>query len=206
MFHDLIKLIFYLVAKIVIGKPNHQLRSLDSYPVIYYANHSSNLDSIIIWLSLTSEERQNTCFIGASDYWDKGIIRKYVLQYIFNGKTIQRKGSLFSNNPINILENILIEGKSIVIFPEGTRNLISEDIQDFKSGLYHLAKKMPNIPLIPIYLSNTQKMMPKGTFIPLPIICQSYFGSAFFFTPNENKLLFLTNAKAKIEDLKSCLN
>lgn len=203
---NIIRLCFYIFAKLIIGKPNHQLRRISENPVIYYANHSSNMDSLIIWLSLTDEERQKTSFVGASDYWDKGWLRPYILKNIFNGQTIQRHGSLIANNPITILENLLKDGKSIVIFPEGTRNLVSEDIQDFKSGLFHLARKMPDVPLIPIYLSNTQKMMPKGTFIPLPIVCQSFFGSEFFFNPTDNKITFLNNAKTKIEELKPCVN
>lgn len=201
MLNKIIRTLFYILSRILIGNPNQDKPEYSS-PVIYYANHSSNIDSIVLWLSLTDEGRQNTCFIAAGDYWDKGLIRPYILKNIFNGIAINRTNINRDNNPVDIMERILREGKNIIIFPEGTRNIISEDIQDFKSGLYHIARRLPEISLIPIYLLNTQRMMPKGTFLPIPILCQSFFGEPFTINEPESKTDFLNNARTKLEELK----
>ena len=88
----------------------------------------------------------------------------------------------------------LRNGDSLVIFPEGTRSAKGEP-QAFKSGLYHLAEQFPGVALIPTWIDNVQRVMPKGEVVPVPILCTVTFGAPVQWQPGEDKREFLTRAR-----------
>ncbi|OYW48349.1 MAG: hypothetical protein B7Z31_15115 [Rhodobacterales bacterium 12-65-15] len=89
-------------------------------------------------------------------------------------------------------------GASLILFPEGQRNASPEPLLPFKSGLYHLAKARPAVDLVPVWIANLNKVMPKGEVIPVPLICTLTFGSPLHLAADEPKEAFLDRAMAAL--------
>ncbi len=143
---------------------------------VYFANHSSHLDFLILWACLPRELRKRTRPVAARDYWSKSQLRLWVATHIFRAILIERTQISRANNPIDQLTAALAQGDSLIIFPEGTRGS-GEAVGRFKSGLYHLAKQYEEAHYIPVYLENLNRVLPKGEYIPLPLICSVTFGA-----------------------------
>jgi len=107
--------------------------------------------------------------VAASDYWSEGRIKPYFAREVFRGILIERKKVTRANNPVDQLVEVMKGGESLIIFPEGTRTSEPE-AQAFKSGLYHLGKAMPAVELVPVYIANANRVLPKGEFLPLPLL------------------------------------
>jgi 1-acyl-sn-glycerol-3-phosphate acyltransferase len=90
----------------------------------------------------------------------------------------------------------------LIIFPEGTRNREATP-QQFKAGIYHLARKFAHVELVPVYLENLNRIMPKGAFWPVPLICTARFGVPIFLQPGEDKDVFLERARQAVISSRS---
>lgn len=173
---------------------------------IYYANHNSHIDFILLWSSLPIHIRRQTRPIAASDYWLKDGFRRFLIQDTFSGVTIQRNRS-DQQDPLQPVKDVLAEGYSIIFFPEGTRNL-NDDIEllEFKSGLYHLSQQFPNVEVVPVWISNLKRVMPKGAFIPLPLLSTVIFGKPLVLNQFSDKQQFLKHAQQQLLKLKEAEN
>lgn len=161
---------------------------------IYFANHSSHVDTIALWSALTPDLRARTRPVAAADYWGAGRFKRYVALKGLNAVLINRSRTDPSDNPLSPLFEALEQGDSLIIFPEGTRQ--AQPLPgNFKSGLFHLAERYPHVELIPVYLENLHRCMPKGTFFPVPIICTVRFGAPLEHIDNEDKQAFLSRAR-----------
>ena len=164
---------------------------------IYFANHSSHMDTLVLWSALPPELRQQTRPVAAKDYWGGSAFRRYVSGKGFNVVLIERAREDRSVDPLQPLYDVLNSGQSLIIFPEGTRK--AQALPDpFKSGLYHLSRRFPNVELVPVYLENLHRSMPKGTFFPLPLICTVRFGAPLAVVANESKEQFLERARREV--------
>ncbi|ENW81159.1 hypothetical protein F909_02450 [Acinetobacter sp. ANC 3929] len=169
---------------------------------IYYANHNSHIDFILLWSSLPTHIRRKTRPIAASDYWLKDGFRRFLIQDTFSGVTIQRNRT-DQQDPLQPVKDVLAEGYSIIFFPEGTRNLNDDvEILQFKSGLYHLSKQFPEVEVIPVWISNLKRVMPKGAFIPLPLLSTVIFGKPLALDQLTDKDQFLHHAQQQLLKLK----
>jgi 1-acyl-sn-glycerol-3-phosphate acyltransferase len=166
-------------------------------PAVFYANHTSHLDFMVIWAALPLEVRHLTSPAAALDYWGKTRCRRWVACGIFQSVLIAREGITRENNPLDKLAECLERGRSVLIFPEGSRRGDGE-VGEFKAGLYHLARRFPAVPLVPVHLENLNRIMPKGTLLPVPIIAQAQFRSPISFCPTEPKPDFLRRARAAL--------
>ena len=167
---------------------------------IYFANHTSHIDTLAIWSALPPELREQTRPVAAKDYWDKGAVRRHIAVSGLNAVLIERAQEGRQGDPLEPLVQALEQGHSLIIFPEGTRG--TEPLPGrFKSGLYRLAQGFPQVELVPVYLENLNRSMPKGTFLPIPLICTVSFGSALPRKPDEAKEAFLERARAAVVDL-----
>jgi 1-acyl-sn-glycerol-3-phosphate acyltransferase len=163
---------------------------------IYFANHSSHMDTLAIWSALPLDLRATTHAVAARDYWGKGF-RKYIVTKALRGVLIDRTRQDPNANPLEPLIEVLRQGESLIIFPEGTRNKEAIPGQ-FKSGLYHLARAFPVVQLIPTYIENLGRSMPKGAVLPVPLTCTVRFGAPMTVAPDEGKEEFLTRARAAV--------
>jgi 1-acyl-sn-glycerol-3-phosphate acyltransferase len=162
---------------------------------IYFANHSSHLDTILLWAALPPHLRTTTHPVAAADYWGKGGIRRYIALKVLNAVLIDRDGKRRGDGgPLAPLLETLARGDSLIIFPEGTR-AFERLPGPFKSGLYHLAKECPEAELVPVFLDNLARAFPKGSFIPAPISCSARFGAPLTLGPDEDKADFLARAR-----------
>ncbi|OBY73155.1 lysophospholipid acyltransferase family protein [Acinetobacter gyllenbergii] len=173
---------------------------------IYYANHNSHIDFILLWSSLPIHIRRQTRPIAASDYWLKDGFRRFLIQDTFSGVTIQRNRS-DQQDPLQPVKDVLAEGYSIIFFPEGTRNL-NDDVEllEFKSGLFHLSQQFPDVEVIPVWISNLKRVMPKGAFIPLPLLSTVIFGEPLVLNQFADKQQFLQHAQQQLLKLKEAEN
>ena len=167
---------------------------------IYFANHQSHLDWVLIWAVLPRDLRATTRPIAARDYWTSSPFRQWLTSEVFHSIYVNRQRTE-DQDPLEPLVDALRNGDSLVIFPEGTRSNKPEP-QPFKSGLYHLAEQFPDVPLIPAWIDNVQRVMPKGEVVPVPILCTVTFGAPLHLQADEDKRDFLARARAAVVDLR----
>jgi 1-acyl-sn-glycerol-3-phosphate acyltransferase len=163
---------------------------------VYFANHSSHIDTVALWAALPLRLRNHTHPVAARDYWGKGV-RHYFATRALRAVLIDRARSDPNENPLAPLIEMLHAGHSLIIFPEGTRR--HEPLPGaFKSGLYHLASAFPQVEFVPVYLENLHRSLPKGAFLPVPMTCTVRFGAPVALAPDESKEAFLTRARAEV--------
>lgn len=163
---------------------------------IYFANHSSHMDTVVLWAALPRTLRANTRPVAAKDYWDKGALKRRIAIDELNVVLIDRTRAE-GNDPLDPLREALGNGFSLIIFPEGTRSAQALP-GPFKSGLYHLASEHPQVELIPVYLENLHRSMPKGEPLPVPTLCSVRFGAPVALREAEDKDAFLERARAAV--------
>ncbi len=169
---------------------------------IYFANHQSHLDWVLIWAALPHELRARTRPIAARDYWANTPLKRWLTTEVFHAVYVERSRSANpEQDPLEPLVDALEHGDSLVIFPEGTRSAKGEP-QAFKSGLYHLATQFPQVRLVPCWIDNVQRVMPKGEVVPVPVLCTVSFGAPVELVPGEDKKAFLARARDAVVALR----
>jgi 1-acyl-sn-glycerol-3-phosphate acyltransferase len=193
----LMGLLLAFIARLITGAQGHWKGCAPKAEQrIYFANHQSHLDWVLIWAALPHDLRATTRPIAARDYWTKTPFKKWLTTAVFNAVYVARHKSA-DEDPLEPLVEALANGDSLVIFPEGTRSNKGEPMP-FKSGLYHLAEQFPQVPLVPAWIDNVQRVMPKGEVVPVPILCTVTFGAPITLEPGEDKRAFLERARAAV--------
>ena len=167
---------------------------------IYFANHQSHADLIMIWAALPKELRSVTRPIAARDYWAQTPFKKWITTEVFNAIYVARD-KVDDQDPLAPLYDALGNGDSIILFPEGTRGYADEP-QSFKSGLYNLALKFPDVVLVPAWINNIQRVMPKGEVVPVPVLCSVTFGAPLQLGAGEDRRAFLDRARQAVISLR----
>jgi len=263
---------------------------------IYFANHQSHADLVMIWAALPEELRSITRPIAARDYWANTPFKRWITTEVFNAVYVERAATAPASaappapraepeapsapardrvaapaeriepsmepllpmdppappmvditpeafdevqrrldlpappppppvappveppaaaaeaapsepaaapaaDPLAPLVEALRSGDSIIIFPEGTRGHTGEP-QKFKSGLYTLATMFPDVVLVPAWIDNVQRVMPKGEIVPVPILCSVTFGAPIRVDEGEERRPFLDRARAAVIALR----
>lgn len=163
-------------------------------PRVYFGNHASHGDFVLIWSALPKALRRQARPVAAAEYWRRGMLRRYLIRRVFNGVLIEREAEHRSADPIAQMADAIDSGSALILFPEGTRNQ-GEGLLPFKSGLYHLASRCADLELVPVWLENINRVMPKGRLIPLPLLCTARFGAPLTLAPGEDKHAFLDRAR-----------
>lgn len=167
---------------------------------IYFANHTSNLDFVLLWSALPTALRCRTRPVGAQDYWSTPI-RSYLAKKVFRAVLIERQRVTRTNNPLTPMLSALADGDSLIIFPEGTR-LPGDELGEFKPGLHYLAAARPDVELIPVFIDNLNRVLPKGEILPVPMLCSVHFGEPVVFNATESKATFLSRARTALNNLR----
>jgi len=162
---------------------------------VYFANHSSHLDTILVWAAMPPELRRRVRPVAAADYWGKGRIQRHIALKVLNAVLIDRQTR--SSDPLEPLKTALAAGDSLILFPEGTRGT-GEMPSAFKPGLYHLAKAFPQVELVPVFLDNLRRALPKGSLVPVPLSCVARFGVPIRLEEGEAKPDFLNRAREAV--------
>ena len=200
------------VARAISGVQVHNLSTAPAGGQrIYFANHTSHLDFVVLWSALPSESRARARPIAAKDYWSSGI-KSFLAERVFRAVLVDRKrvasqeaGEIRPHAGafavIDQMAEALGETDSLIIFPEGTRGT-GEVVAPFRSGLFHLAKKRPDVELVPVYLENLNRILPKGEFLPVPLISLLTFGVPLHLEDGEGKNEFLERAHSAVCSLR----
>ena len=167
---------------------------------IYFANHQSHADLVMIWAALPEELRGITRPIAAKDYWTASAFKQWITTEVFHAVYVDRQRT-GDADPLEPLIEALQKGDSIILFPEGTRGNADEP-QAFKAGLYNLAERFPHVVLVPAWINNIQRVMPKGEVVPVPLLCSVTFGAPMQLQPEEDRKTFLTRAREAVIALR----
>ena len=160
---------------------------------VYFANHTSNADMPMIWSVLPPALRHTVRPVAAADYWLKNSLRAFVGPEVFNCVLIDRRPEV-DDKPLDKIIEAIDEGASLIIFPEGNRNMTDAPLLPFKAGLYNIGMARPEVDLVPTWVANLTEIMPKGEVIPLPLMCTVTFGSPLKIQAGESKDAFLKRA------------
>lgn len=169
---------------------------------VYFANHASHGDFILIWAVLPPRAQRATRPVAGADYWQSGRLRRFVGTEVFDALLIARKGDGPPGAAIAQMAGALDKGASLILFPEGTRNQTDAALLPFRSGLYHLARARPQVDLVPVWIENLNRVLPKGAVIPVPLMCKTIFGEALHLAPDEGKDAFLARSRAALLALR----
>ena len=171
---------------------------------VYYGNHTSHFDFVILWSALPLEVRRLVRPAAARDYWEISPLRRYLAHRVFNAILIDRvdHGGTLSDaaHSLNATVEGMGERHSLIIFPEGTRGT-GEALAPFKSGIFHIARRKPGVEFVPVYMENLSRILPKGELLPVPLISSISLGKPLTLEANEGKVAFLARARQAILDL-----
>lgn len=196
------------VAQVLAGS---SVRWLGSGPTegqrVYIANHSSHFDFIVLWSYLPSRLRRLTRPVAARDYWERDLVRRYLAARVFNAVLIDRVATpgtaagQLGHQAVDQMARALDDRHSLILFPEGTRGP-GDDLAPFRSGLYHLCHSRPDVEVVPVYLENLNRILPKGHLLPVPMLSRITFGAPLHLQPAEEKDAFLERARQAVRELK----
>lgn len=164
-------------------------------PRIYFANHRSHGDFVLIWTVLPPALRHRTRAVAAEDYWGRGGLREFVGRNVFDALLVAREAASRERDPVAPLAAALDAAYSLILFPEGTRNTTPAPLLPFKSGLYRLARARPDVELVPVWIDNLNRVLPKGEIVPVPLLCTVTFGAPLGLQPGEGSVPFRERAR-----------
>lgn len=174
----------------------------DTRQRVYFGNHTSHLDCLLLWSALPREIRALTRPLAAKDYWATGSLRHWATR-LFQAVLIERVNLEVSerNAQVDLMFEALGAGNSLIMFPEGTRRA-GPEVGPFKSGLYHLSLRKPGLEVVPVHLDNLYRILPKGEILPVPMLSCVSFGRPLQLLDGEPKDAFLERAREGVCRLK----
>ncbi len=161
----------------------------------------ADYDMPMIWSCMPPAIRRTVRPVAAADYWLKNRLRAFIGPEVFNCVLVDRRPEARDQDPMAGILAALDEGSSLIIFPEGNRNMTDDPLLPFKAGLYNMGLARPDVDLVPTWIANVTEIMPKGEIIPLPLICTVTFGAPLHVAASESKDAFLERASTALLDL-----
>ena len=168
-------------------------------PFILIANHSSHLDTAAILSLFPLERLRRIRPCAAADYFERTPAISLVSRTLFNVLPIRRSGGEGEDHPIQRMREALEHGDSLLLFPEGTRGR-GPEMAPFKPGVAWLAQQLPEVPIVPAFLTNMGRALPKGEFLPVPFFCEVRIGPPL--RPSGTREEILESVRAAVESLR----
>ena len=159
-----------------------------SDPFILVANHSSHLDTASLLALFPAARLRSIRPVAAADYFERTRFRAWASRTFFNILPIARGRLTPETNPLPKMLAALEAGESLIVFPEGTRGG-GDEVGHFKSGIAHLAERAPQVPVVPAYLRNMGRALPKGEWVPVPLFCEVRVGPALHPTGTRDEIV-----------------
>jgi 1-acyl-sn-glycerol-3-phosphate acyltransferase len=170
----------------------------DTTPRVYYGNHNSHGDFVLIWATLPPAVRRRTRPVAGADYWMRSAARRFLGREVFDAVLVERDPEKRTEDPVTQMAGALDAGGSLILFPEGTRNVGTSRLQPFKTGLFHLSRTRPGIDLVPVWIDNLGRVLPKGAAVPVPLLCTVTFGPPIRAGADEDRDVFLERARQSL--------
>ncbi len=185
------KLLYYLIVKpmIFIGF-GVWVRGREHFPAdgpaIFCVNHNSHLD-LMVTLAIAGPVHYKIRPVAAADYFHANPFMKFISDHILRIIAIDRTQSPLQAFLAGCSQE-LTAGNVVLVFPEGTRGE-PEEMQKLKGGIALLAKRHPEVPVIPIYLYGTGRTLPRGSWLPVPFRIDAFVGEAIFQDGDRNQFM-----------------
>ncbi len=175
------------------------LRAIDlpppgAVPRILVANHVSHADFVALWSVLP--QRLRTRPVAGADYWRGSGLKSWIAGEVFRAVLIDRDPAKRQTDPVETVAQVLRGGEDVIFFPEGTRNLTDAPLLPLKSGIFHLAHAAPRAEIVPAWILNLDRILPKGAVVPVPLNCAVRFGQPMRPAEGEDRDSFLARLGA----------
>lgn len=170
-------------------------------PWVFYANHSSHLDAVLLWAMLPGPVRSRCRTVAAADYWERGPVRRWLAKSVFRAVLVERQPRPSRGSPLRRMSECLDRGESLVLFPEGTRG-DGGALGPLRPGLWHLSRERPELSLVPVWIENLSRVLPKGEILPVPFLAAATIGEPIRCKPEESRDEFLQRAHAALLELR----
>lgn len=188
-------------ARILLSLRAIDLAPRETAPRIYVANHVSHADFVALWSVLPPGLRRMTRPVAGADYWQTSPLRRWIADQVFRAVLIDRTLGARQGDPLAAVAEVLRGGEDVIFFPEGTRNLTEARLLPLKSGIFHLAQAVPEARIVPAWILNLDRILPKGSVLPVPLNCAVQFGPPLRPGADEGKETFLARLAGEMLSL-----
>ncbi|MCU0229204.1 MAG: 1-acyl-sn-glycerol-3-phosphate acyltransferase [Bryobacterales bacterium] len=174
-------------------------------PTIYYANHTSHADVLLLLAALPPDVRGSVRPVAASDYWNRDPVRRFLAQEVFRCIAVSRLEVNRNANPLDAMQRALLAGQSLILFPEGTRG-DGTRLLPFRSGIHRLLQATPAAQAVPVWIQNAHRALPRGSWLPAPVPCTVTFGAPLHLSTGTPKAGVLAAASLALEEVaRECI-
>ncbi len=160
---------------LVFGVNVHGKKNIPTQPFVIVANHNSHLDVLLAFLTVPLSRITTTHVVAAKDYFERNRLLFGFVQFLFQPVWVDRANK--TESPIDAMGALLDKGHSVIVFPEGSRGVPGE-VGHFRSGVGRVLQNRRDVPVIPVYMSGPERVLPRMVTCPLPVWNQVFIGQA----------------------------
>lgn len=163
-------------------------------PAIIVANHNSHLDAMTLMTLFGMSRLHLVSPVAAVDYFHRNRLLKWFSDKIIGIIPLNRRIGAQRDDPLEPVSKALESGKILILFPEGTRGE-PEELQEFRTGIAHLAKRHPDIPVVPVFMYGLGKSLPRGEGILVPFFCDVFVGEEFRWNGSRDAFMQIVSTR-----------
>lgn len=185
--HPVLRYLFFLlivrpVILLLVGlNVRHRERLPTTGPALVVANHNSHLDALALVALFGMDQLHLIRPVAAADYFLSPPWFAWFSTRVLGILAIDRKTRSHRQHPLEPISAALAAGQIVLLFPEGTRGE-PEKREPFQQGIAHLAKRHPEVPVVPVFLYGLGKVLPRGEGLLVPFFCDVFVGDSLRWT------------------------
>jgi len=199
---------FLIVRPVILLIAGVHLRGREHLPVdgpcIIAANHNSHVDTMVLISIFPLRKITKIRPVAAADYFMKNRFFAWFSLNVIGIIPLSRRPKKSEGHPFAKVDEALSKGDIVIVFPEGSRGEV-EQLAAFKTGIAHLAKSFPEVPVLPIFIRGAGKCLPKGEALFVPFIVDVVLGEPMKIEEGESNKAFTLRLEEKIKSLEGAL-